>query len=219
MVLCNNSSFFTGGFVSLSRGCFPVVQFTSDRYLLTIAARQPPSIRRFSKFLDIFLKIGLRGRGLQKPERFSFNEAFLHTWWVTRVEVRVLKSFCSFVMCLQNQRLSLFPLLVHGSIGTGNDFSVNISWSISLKYLVCIGAFSPGGTPSYKLQKYQRPKGRVFAQGREGELIRISSDRDDRMGPKIKTQKNPQGFQLNPPKKIRGPKISPKEIPCRISEP
>ena len=114
-------------------------------------------------------------------------------------------------MCSQNQRLSLFPLLAHGSIGTGNEFSVNISQIISLKYLVCIGAFSPGGTPSYKLQKYQRPKGRVFAQGREGELIRISSDRDDRMGPKIKTQKNPQGFQQNPPKKSLDQKLAPKK--------
>ena len=168
MVLCNNSSFFTGGFVSLLRGCFPVVQFTSDRYLLTIAARQPPSIRRFSKFLDIFLKIGLRGRGLQKPERFSFNEAFLHTWWVTRVEVRVLKSFCSFVMCLQNQRLSLFPLLVHGSIGTGNDFSVNISWSISLKYLVCIGAFSPGVLPHISYRSISGPKVGFLPRGGKG---------------------------------------------------
>ena len=30
------------------------------------------------------------------------------------------------------------------------------------------------------------------------EVVQVSSDRDDRMGTKIKTQKNPQGFQQNP---------------------
>ena len=32
-------------------------------------------------------------------------------------------------------------------------------------------------------------------------ILRISSERDDRMGAKIKTQQNPQGFKQNPPKK------------------
>ena len=40
-----------------------------------------------------------------------------------------------------------------------------------------------------------------------GGVLRTSSDGDDWMGAKIKT------------KKIPGPKINPKEIPCRISEP
>ena len=35
---------------------------------------------------DIFLKNGLKGNSPERPERFSFNEAFLHAWWVTLVE-------------------------------------------------------------------------------------------------------------------------------------
>ena len=42
--------------------------------------------------------------------------------------------------------------------------------------------------------------------------------RDDRMGAKIKTQKNPLGFKQNP-QKLRGPKFIPQKISCRISEP
>ena len=38
------------------------------------------------------------------------------------------------------------------------------------------------------------------------------------MGAKIKTPKNPQGFQQNP-QKNPGPKINPQKIPCRISKP
>ena len=41
-------------------------------------------------------------------------------------------------------------------------------------------------------------------------ILWISSDRDDRMGAKIKTQKNPYGFQQNL-QKIPGPKINPKK--------
>ena len=46
-------------------------------------------------------------------------------------------------------------------------------------------------------------------------ILWISSDRDDRMGAKIKTQKNPQGFQQNPPKKPR-PKINPKKFHAKF---
>ena len=42
----------------------------------------------------------------------------------------------------------------------------------------------------------------------QGAILQVSSDRDDRMGAKIKTQKNSLGFQQNPQK-----------IPCCISEP
>lgn len=38
-----------------------------------------------------------------------------------------------------------------------------------------------------------------------GGILLILSDGDDRMGTKIKSQKNPWGFQLKP-KKIPGPK-------------
>ena len=44
------------------------------------------------------------------------------------------------------------------------------------------------------------------------------SDRDDRMGAKIKTPKNPLGFKQNR-QKIPAPKFNPPKIPCRISEP
>ena len=44
------------------------------------------------------------------------------------------------------------------------------------------------------------------------------SDRDDQMGAKIKTQKNPLGFKQNR-QKIPAPKFNPPKIPCRISEP
>ena len=35
---------------------------------------------------DIFLNSDLKGISPERPERFSFNEAFLHAWWVTLVE-------------------------------------------------------------------------------------------------------------------------------------
>ena len=44
--------------------------------------------------------------------------------------------------------------------------------------------------------------------GGERGVLQISSDRDDRMGTKIKTQKNPSG-----------PKMNLHKIPCQISEP
>ena len=47
---------------------------------------------------DIFLKNGLKRISPERPERFSFNEAFLHAWWVTRVKVRILKGFCWLVV-------------------------------------------------------------------------------------------------------------------------
>ena len=43
-----------------------------------------------------------------------------------------------------------------------------------------------------------------------GGVLQISSDRDDRMGAKIKTQKNPKGFK-------QGPEFNPQKIPCQIS--
>jgi len=61
-----------------------------------------------------------------------------------------------------------------------------------------------------------------------GRLLWISSDRDDQMGAKIKTPKNPSGFKQNPqkslrlqtkPQKIPGPKFNSKKIPCQISKP
>jgi len=51
-----------------------------------------------------------------------------------------------------------------------------------------------------------------------GRLLWISSDRDDQMGAKIKTPKNPSGFKQNP-QKILGPKFNSKKIPCQISKP
>ena len=38
--------------------------------------------------------------------------------------------------------------------------------------------------------------------GGGGWVLRISSDRDDRMGAHISTHKNPQGFKQNPPKSL-----------------
>ena len=49
-------------------------------------------------------------------------------------------------------------------------------------------------------------------------VLGISSDGDDRMEPKVKTQKNPYGFQQNP-QKIPGPKINPQKIPCQFGGP
>ena len=48
--------------------------------------------------------------------------------------------------------------------------------------------------------------------------LQISSDGDDRMGAKIKTQRNPSGFQQNP-KKSLVQKLTPLNIPCQISKP
>ena len=50
-----------------------------------------------------------------------------------------------------------------------------------------------------------------------GGVLRISSDRDDRMG-QNKNPKESLGFQKNP-KKIAGPEFNHQKIPCRISEP
>ena len=54
--------------------------------------------------------------------------------------------------------------------------------------------------------------------GRGRGVFLISSDWDDRMRAKIKTQKNPLGFQQNQ-KKIPGLKINPQKISCTISGP
>ena len=51
-----------------------------------------------------------------------------------------------------------------------------------------------------------------------GGVLGISSDGDDRMEPKVKTQKNPLGFQQNP-KKSLDQKLTPKKIPCRFCGP
>ena len=51
-----------------------------------------------------------------------------------------------------------------------------------------------------------------------GGVLGISSDGDDRMEPKVKTQKNPQGFQRNP-KKSLDQKLTPPKIPCRFCGP
>ena len=59
-----------------------------------------------------------------------------------------------------------------------------------------------------------------LTQAQTGYLLQISRDRDDRMGAKIKTQKNPLGFKQNAKKSLHvpGPKFIPQKIPCRISE-
>ena len=94
---------------------------------------------------------------------------------MTRVEFCVLKSFCGFVMCLQNQRLSLFPWQFHGSVGS---CYCKIE---TLEYLVGIGAFPPGVggggvTPIYKPYRYVPPQGARFLSGG---ILQISRDRDD----------------------------------------
>ena len=50
-----------------------------------------------------------------------------------------------------------------------------------------------------------------------GGVLRISTERDDRMGTKIKSQK-PLGIQTKP-KQTPGPKLNLPKIPCRFSEP
>ena len=60
-------------------------------------------------------------------------------------------------------------------------------------------------------------KGAQRAQGEGGGLIWISSDRDDRMGPNIKTQKILRASSK--PQKITGPRLNPQKIPRQISEP
>ena len=50
---------------------------------------------------------------------------------------------------------------------------------------------------------------RTDTQGGWG-VLGISSDGDDRMEPKVKTQKNPYGFQKNP-KKSLDQKLTPKK--------
>jgi len=47
-------------------------------------------------------------------------------------------------------------------------------------------------------------------------VLRISSDRDDRIGAKIKTQKNPPGFKTKQKQKIPGPKFNPPKTPRRF---
>lgn len=42
----------------------------------------------------VFLKSKSRGICSQKPSRFSFYKVFRDAWWVTRIEIRVLKGFC-----------------------------------------------------------------------------------------------------------------------------
>ena len=49
-----------------------------------------------------------------------------------------------------------------------------------------------------------------------GGVLGISSDGDDRMEPKVKTQKNPYLGLPAKPQKIPGPKINPQKISCRF---
>ena len=55
-------------------------------------------------------------------------------------------------------------------------------------------------------------------RGRGGVVLGISSDGDDRMEPKVKTQKKSLGLPTKP-QKIPGPKINPQKIPCRFGGP
>ena len=50
-------------------------------------------------------------------------------------------------------------------------------------------------------------------------VLGISSDGDDRMEPKVKTQKNPYLGLPAKPQKIPGPKINPQKISCRFCGP
>ena len=55
--------------------------------------------------------------------------------------------------------------------------------------------------------------------GGGGGVLRISGDRNDRVGAKINPpQKKSRGLQTNPPKNC-GPKLNPQKIPCQISVP
>ena len=70
---------------------FPV----GDLYLTEVLSHNRGMVASFYpavfEIFDIFLKSDLKGINSKRPERFSFDEAFLHAWWVTRVKVRVLK--------------------------------------------------------------------------------------------------------------------------------
>ena len=66
MVLCKKikgSSFFTGGDFSVDEAVFLSANFTSERYFLTVAQGHLFLTGNHSKFLDIFIKRGLRGIG------------------------------------------------------------------------------------------------------------------------------------------------------------
>ena len=51
-----------------------------------------------------------------------------------------------------------------------------------------------------------------------GRVLRLSCDRDDRMGAKIKTKNNPQGFHQNP-KKSLDQKLTPKKSHAKFLSP
>ena len=53
------------------------------------------------KIANVFLKSSLWGIFTQKPQCFSFHEAFRDAWWVTRIKIRVLKGLCRFEICSQ----------------------------------------------------------------------------------------------------------------------
>ena len=55
----------------------------------------------------------------------------------------------------------------------------------------------------------------IFSNSAPGGVLRISSDGDDKMEPKVKTQKKSLGLPTKP-QKIPGTKINPKKIPCRF---
>lgn len=58
---------------------------------------------------------------------------------------------------------------------------------------------------------------RFDVQETRGGVLWISSERVDRMGAKMKTQKNSLRFEQNP--NNPGPKLNPQKIPRRILEP
>ena len=67
-------------------------------------------------------------------------------------------------------------------------------------------------------QKWQHMLLGSLARVGGGGVLRISSDRDDRMGAKIKPPKKSPVLQTKPPK-IPEPKFNPQKIPRRISKP
>ena len=71
--------------------------------------------------------------------------------------------------------------------------------------------FFPEGTPSYKLYKYQRPKGRVFAQGRGGGVNSDFKWQGWANGAKNKNPKKSLGLPTKPSQKSLDQKLAPKK--------
>ena len=78
-----------GRFVSLLRGCFPVGEF----YLREVLSHNSTKV---ASFYQAIFEIFFSQKWFER-ENFSFNEAFLHIWWVTQLDVHVLKSFYNLV--------------------------------------------------------------------------------------------------------------------------